>query len=165
MFVDWLPGVVGAAVDGRGWVLVEEVCRQAFRTWLSQRSPPDPGCVLAVSSRAGWGVGGGGGMGRPGGPKALGSEAGGGLPLGQGLQWSPGPLVPDCLEPGWGHWLSSWSQVEVLPPTGELHLTPLHGILQLRPSFSYLDKADAKHREREAASEGKLPSPAIYLCD
>ncbi|CAK6445060.1 unnamed protein product [Pipistrellus nathusii] len=36
---------------------------------------------------------------------------------------------------------------------GELHLTPLHGILQLRPSFSYLDKADAKHREREAASE------------
>ncbi|XP_054311600.2 DNA-directed RNA polymerase III subunit RPC5 isoform X2 [Pongo pygmaeus] len=37
---------------------------------------------------------------------------------------------------------------------GELHLTPLHGILQLRPSFSYLDKADAKHREREAANEG-----------
>ncbi|EPY74540.1 DNA-directed RNA polymerases III polypeptide-like protein [Camelus ferus] len=36
---------------------------------------------------------------------------------------------------------------------GELHLTPLHGILQLRPSFSYLDKADAKHREREAANE------------
>ncbi|MBN3311559.1 RPC5 polymerase, partial [Atractosteus spatula] len=37
---------------------------------------------------------------------------------------------------------------------GELHLTPLHGILQLRPSFSYLDKADSKHREREAANEG-----------
>ncbi|XP_030315811.1 DNA-directed RNA polymerase III subunit RPC5 [Calypte anna] len=37
---------------------------------------------------------------------------------------------------------------------GELHLTPLHGILQLRPSFTYLDKADAKHREREAANEG-----------
>ncbi|XP_011745456.1 DNA-directed RNA polymerase III subunit RPC5 isoform X1 [Macaca nemestrina] len=36
---------------------------------------------------------------------------------------------------------------------GELHLTPLHGILQLRPSFSYLDRADAKHREREAANE------------
>ncbi|XP_055994911.1 DNA-directed RNA polymerase III subunit RPC5 isoform X1 [Sorex fumeus] len=36
---------------------------------------------------------------------------------------------------------------------GELHLTPLHGILQLRPSFSYLDKADSKHREREAATE------------
>ncbi|XP_043945565.1 DNA-directed RNA polymerase III subunit RPC5 isoform X2 [Protopterus annectens] len=36
---------------------------------------------------------------------------------------------------------------------GELHLTPLHGILQLRPSFSYLDKADAKHKEREAALE------------
>lgn len=39
---------------------------------------------------------------------------------------------------------------------GELHLTPLHGILQLRPSFSYLDKADAKHREREAANEGTV---------
>ncbi|OXB54335.1 hypothetical protein ASZ78_015515 [Callipepla squamata] len=38
--------------------------------------------------------------------------------------------------------------------SGELHLTPLHGILQLRPSFTYLDKADAKHREREAANEG-----------
>ncbi|XP_036385127.1 DNA-directed RNA polymerase III subunit RPC5 [Megalops cyprinoides] len=37
---------------------------------------------------------------------------------------------------------------------GELHLTPLHGILQMRPSFSYLDKADSKHREREAANEG-----------
>ncbi|XP_048187631.1 DNA-directed RNA polymerase III subunit RPC5 isoform X1 [Perognathus longimembris pacificus] len=36
---------------------------------------------------------------------------------------------------------------------GELHLTPLHGILQLRPSFTYLDKADAKHRDREAANE------------
>ncbi|XP_042293642.1 DNA-directed RNA polymerase III subunit RPC5 isoform X1 [Sceloporus undulatus] len=36
---------------------------------------------------------------------------------------------------------------------GELHLTPLHGILQMRPSFSYLDKADAKYREREAANE------------
>ncbi|XP_069761698.1 DNA-directed RNA polymerase III subunit RPC5 isoform X2 [Narcine bancroftii] len=37
---------------------------------------------------------------------------------------------------------------------GELHITPLHGMLQMRPSFSYLDKADAKHREREAATEG-----------
>lgn len=37
---------------------------------------------------------------------------------------------------------------------GELHLTPLHGILQMRPSFSYLDQADSKHREREAANEG-----------
>ncbi|KAK1162850.1 DNA-directed RNA polymerase III subunit RPC5-like [Acipenser oxyrinchus oxyrinchus] len=42
---------------------------------------------------------------------------------------------------------------------GELHLTPLHGILQLRPSFSYLDKADSKHREREAANEGGDSSP------
>ncbi|XP_028990086.1 DNA-directed RNA polymerase III subunit RPC5 [Betta splendens] len=37
---------------------------------------------------------------------------------------------------------------------GELHITPLTGILQLRPSFSYLDKADSKTREREAANEG-----------
>uniref|UniRef100_A0A674BWW7 Polymerase (RNA) III (DNA directed) polypeptide E n=1 Tax=Salmo trutta TaxID=8032 RepID=A0A674BWW7_SALTR len=37
---------------------------------------------------------------------------------------------------------------------GELHITPLQGILQMRPSFSYLDKADCKHREREAANEG-----------
>uniref|UniRef100_A0A673IZE7 DNA-directed RNA polymerase III subunit RPC5 C-terminal domain-containing protein n=1 Tax=Sinocyclocheilus rhinocerous TaxID=307959 RepID=A0A673IZE7_9TELE len=36
---------------------------------------------------------------------------------------------------------------------GELHLTPLQGILQMRPSFTYLDKADTKHREREAANE------------
>lgn len=38
---------------------------------------------------------------------------------------------------------------------GELHLTPLQGILQMRPSFTYLDKADTKHREREAANEGQ----------
>ena len=25
----------------------------------------------------------------------------------------------------------------------------------MRPSFSYLDKADTKHREREAANEGR----------
>lgn len=37
---------------------------------------------------------------------------------------------------------------------GELHVTPLAGILQMRPSFSYLDKADNKTREREAANEG-----------
>nr|XP_046232947.1 DNA-directed RNA polymerase III subunit RPC5 [Scatophagus argus] len=37
---------------------------------------------------------------------------------------------------------------------GELHVTPLTGILQMRPSFSYLDKADSKIREREAANEG-----------
>lgn len=40
--------------------------------------------------------------------------------------------------------------------TGELHITPLTGILQMRPSFSYLDKADNKTREREAANEGVL---------
>ncbi|XP_065588649.1 DNA-directed RNA polymerase III subunit RPC5 isoform X3 [Cyrtonyx montezumae] len=45
-------------------------------------------------------------------------------------------------------------QMKQIPIPRELHLTPLHGILQLRPSFTYLDKADAKHREREAANEG-----------
>ncbi|KAL7979199.1 hypothetical protein Chor_015223 [Crotalus horridus] len=39
---------------------------------------------------------------------------------------------------------------------GELHLTQLNGILQMRPSFAYLDKADAKYREREAANEQKV---------
>ncbi|KAG8433094.1 hypothetical protein GDO86_017396 [Hymenochirus boettgeri] len=37
---------------------------------------------------------------------------------------------------------------------GEIHVTPLQGILQMRPSFTYLDKADTKYREREAANEG-----------
>uniref|UniRef100_UPI00358F1173 DNA-directed RNA polymerase III subunit RPC5 isoform X2 n=1 Tax=Myxine glutinosa TaxID=7769 RepID=UPI00358F1173 len=37
---------------------------------------------------------------------------------------------------------------------GELHLTPLHGMLQLRPGFSYLDKADARHRENENIHDG-----------
>uniref|UniRef100_A0A6I8QCI9 Polymerase (RNA) III (DNA directed) polypeptide E (80kD) n=1 Tax=Xenopus tropicalis TaxID=8364 RepID=A0A6I8QCI9_XENTR len=41
---------------------------------------------------------------------------------------------------------------------GEIHLTPLHGILQMRPSFTYLDKADIKFKEREAANEGGDPS-------
>lgn len=48
-------------------------------------------------------------------------------------------LVSDCL---------------LFMPIGELHITPLTGILQMRPSFSYLDKADNKTREREAANEG-----------
>lgn len=99
MFVGWLPGVVGAAVDGRGWVMVEEVCRQAFRTWLSQRSHPDPGCVLAVSGRAG---GLRGGAGWPGGPKALGSEAGGGLPWDQGFRWVWGPWCLTALNQAGG---------------------------------------------------------------
>ncbi|XP_077594955.1 DNA-directed RNA polymerase III subunit RPC5 [Stigmatopora nigra] len=37
---------------------------------------------------------------------------------------------------------------------GELHITPLTGILQMRPSFAYLDKADGKTKEREAGNEG-----------
>ncbi|TMS22610.1 DNA-directed RNA polymerase III subunit RPC5 [Larimichthys crocea] len=44
---------------------------------------------------------------------------------------------------------------------GELHVTPLTGILQMRPSFSYLDKADNKTREREAANEGEVRSSRV----
>lgn len=47
--------------------------------------------------------------------------------------------------------------------TGELHITPLTGILQMRPSFSYLDKADGKTREREAANEGASLCFSVYL--
>ncbi|KAG7255474.1 hypothetical protein CRUP_022400, partial [Coryphaenoides rupestris] len=43
---------------------------------------------------------------------------------------------------------------------GELHITPLQGILQMRPSFTYLDRADGKQREREAANEGS-PRPPV----
>lgn len=50
-------------------------------------------------------------------------------------------LVSDCF-------------VYLFMTIGELHVTPLTGILQMRPSFSYLDKADNKTREREAANEG-----------
>ncbi|XP_022084969.1 DNA-directed RNA polymerase III subunit RPC5-like [Acanthaster planci] len=39
---------------------------------------------------------------------------------------------------------------------GELHLTPLHGIIQLKPSFAYLDKADQKSKvERAGDTEGE----------
>ncbi|XP_033120165.1 DNA-directed RNA polymerase III subunit RPC5-like [Anneissia japonica] len=38
---------------------------------------------------------------------------------------------------------------------GELHLTPLHGILQLRPNFKYLDRADNRLREEKANMEGE----------
>lgn len=47
--------------------------------------------------------------------------------------------------------------------TGELHVTPLTGILQMRPSFSYLDKADNKTREREAANEGVPAFPVFQI--
>ena len=37
-----------------------------------------------------------------------------------------------------------------------LHLTPIHGIVQLRPSFEYLDKADDNSKKNSAAETGKL---------
>ncbi|XP_066291491.1 DNA-directed RNA polymerase III subunit RPC5-like [Branchiostoma lanceolatum] len=34
---------------------------------------------------------------------------------------------------------------------GELHLTPVHGTVQMRPSYNYLDKADVRMKEAAAA--------------
>lgn len=34
---------------------------------------------------------------------------------------------------------------------GELHLTPIHGALQLRPSFEYLNKGEANVRAQNAS--------------
>ncbi|XP_077979709.1 DNA-directed RNA polymerase III subunit RPC5-like [Glandiceps talaboti] len=55
------------------------------------------------------------------------------------------------------HTASSVSRYSVgLLKDGELHLTPLHGIVQLRPSFKYLDKADVRvKQEKAAADEGE----------
>lgn len=36
---------------------------------------------------------------------------------------------------------------------GELHLSPLHAVVQMRPSFNYLDKADEKIKSEVAARE------------
>ena len=42
---------------------------------------------------------------------------------------------------------------------GELHLTPLKGVIQLRPSFQYLDRIDAKHGRDSGAGgdSGDMP--------
>lgn len=32
----------------------------------------------------------------------------------------------------------------------ELHLSPIHGILHMKPSFPYLDKADSKPAKKDA---------------
>ena len=34
--------------------------------------------------------------------------------------------------------------------SGELHLTPLSAMVQMRPNFDYLDKADTRHRAEAA---------------
>ncbi len=39
------------------------------------------------------------------------------------------------------------------PSSGALHMTPLQGVLQLRPSLSYLDKADVGVKKLEVASD------------
>ncbi|XP_063444434.1 DNA-directed RNA polymerase III subunit RPC5-like [Mytilus trossulus] len=38
---------------------------------------------------------------------------------------------------------------------GELHLSPLHAVVQMRPSFNYLDKADDKIKTEAAAREAE----------
>ncbi|KAH9513090.1 DNA-directed RNA polymerase III subunit RPC5 [Bulinus truncatus] len=35
---------------------------------------------------------------------------------------------------------------------GELHLTPVNAVVQMRPSFDYLDKADTRHRSEASAN-------------
>lgn len=35
----------------------------------------------------------------------------------------------------------------ILARVDEMHLTPFHGAVQLRPSFKYLDKIDEKHKQ------------------
>ena len=42
--------------------------------------------------------------------------------------------------------------------TGELHLTPLHAVVQMRPSFTYLDKADVKMKVEVGAGDGGIVS-------
>lgn len=50
---------------------------------------------------------------------------------------------------------------------GELYLTPLKGILQLRPEFNYLDRADKRGKDDgKNAADGKKFSTSfeISLC-
>lgn len=42
---------------------------------------------------------------------------------------------------------------------GELHVTPMQGIIQLRPGFGYLDEADAKARNDESVEEEDEAKP------
>lgn len=48
---------------------------------------------------------------------------------------------------------------------GELHLTPLKGILQLHPSFEYLDRGDSKTQDKEAntGNEGEDEPKAVTV--
>lgn len=39
--------------------------------------------------------------------------------------------------------------------TGELHLTPVSNIVQFRPSFNYLDQADAKMKKKTDKENGE----------
>ena len=55
------------------------------------------------------------------------------------------------------NWCGGKKQMKfLLCYTGELHLTPLHGLAQLRPNFAYLDKADLKSKVDKADNEGML---------
>lgn len=44
----------------------------------------------------------------------------------------------------------------------ELHITPLRGILHLRPSFAYLDKSDRRAKE-EAKEQGEGKQSGNYM--
>lgn len=46
---------------------------------------------------------------------------------------------------------------------GELHVTPLKGVIQMRPQFNYLDKSDKRVREEaKNMGEGSI-SMCIYV--
>lgn len=44
----------------------------------------------------------------------------------------------------------------------ELHLTPVHAVVQMRPTFDYLDKADKREKTETAAREAA--AAGVYLC-
>ena len=46
---------------------------------------------------------------------------------------------------------------------GELHLTPLNAIVQMRPSFTYLDTVDTRVKTEQAAGDAGLSCyPSVY---
>lgn len=46
---------------------------------------------------------------------------------------------------------------------GEFHITPLKGILQLRPDFTYLDKGDKRGKD-DGKNTGDGNSTFMFLC-
>lgn len=59
--------------------------------------------------------------------------------------------------------------ISSLSTVGELHLTPVSGVLQIRPSFAYLDKSDSQLQKSaqidggEASQEEEEPETTITV--